>query len=142
MPSGGGPCESTVLKRNSVRGECARRGVGHRIYGGALLMEHLKDAQIVPGYVKDPGGPMPYKEAYSTDAALAQIFADDVARGAFARFIYVTLWRDHPEEGGRAKNEPLVRDNDEATGIVVEAVSRSRWWQEAAVFIVQDDPGN
>ncbi|MBI2929087.1 MAG: bifunctional YncE family protein/alkaline phosphatase family protein [Verrucomicrobia bacterium] len=128
--------------RGSIFDECARRGVGYRIYGGALLMEHLKDAAIVPGYVKDLGGPMPYKEAYSTDAALAQVFADDVARGVFARFTYITLWRDHPEEGGRAKNEPLVRDNDEATGIVVEAVSRSRLWKETAVFIVQDDPGN
>ena len=126
--------------RGSIFDECARRGVGYRIYGGALLMEHLKGAAIVPGYVKDPGGPMPYKVAYSTDAALAQLFADDVARGVFARFTYITLWRDHPEEGGRAVNEPLVHDNDEATGIVVEALSRSRWWKETAVFIVQDDP--
>ncbi|MEK7676513.1 MAG: alkaline phosphatase family protein [Verrucomicrobiota bacterium] len=126
--------------RGSIFDECERRKVSYRIYGGALLMEHLKGAQIVPGYVKDPGGPMPYKVAYSTDAALAQIFADDVARGVFARFTYITLWRDHPEEGGRAKNEPLVHDNDEATGIVVEALSRSRWWKETAVFIVQDDP--
>lgn len=128
--------------RGSIFDECERRGVSYRIYGGALLSEHLKDAVQVKGFVKDDGGKAPYKLAYPTDAALAQRFADDLAKGTSARFTYLTLWRDHPVEGGRAKNEPLVHDNDEATGIVAEALNRSRYWQETAIFIVQDDPGN
>ncbi|MBI4584009.1 MAG: hypothetical protein HY717_08300 [Planctomycetes bacterium] len=126
--------------RGSIFDECERRGVSYRIYGGALLMEHLKDQAQVKGAVKDEKGE--YRITFPTDTALARRFATDLEKGIAARFTYITLWRDHPEEGGRVKNEPLVRDNDEATGIVVEAVSRSPYWAETAVFIVQDDPGN
>ena len=89
--------------RGSIFDECERRKVSYRIYGGALLMEHLKGAQIVPGYVKDPGGPMPYKVAYSTDAALAQIFADDVAKGLRALHLHHALAR--PPRGRRPREE-------------------------------------
>lgn len=116
--------------------------MSYRIYGGALLFEHLKDAAQVKGFVKNESGDPPYRPAFPTDVALAQRFADDMAKGITARFTCRTLGRDHPEPGGRAVNEPLVHDNDEATGIVVEAVSRSPHWKEMAVFIVQDDPGN
>lgn len=128
--------------RGSIFDECERRGVSYRIYGGSLLFEHLKDAVQVRGWVKDESGKAPYRPAFKTDAALAQRFADDLAKGVSARFTYLTLGRDHPEEGGRAVNAPLVRDNDEATGIVVAAVSQSPHWKETAIFIVQDDPGS
>ncbi len=128
--------------RGSVFDECERRGVSYRIYGASLLFEHLKDAVLVRGFVKDESGKGPYRPAYPTDAALARRFAEDLAKGVSARFTYLTLGRDHPEEGGLPVNTPLVHDNDEATGIVVEAVSRSPHWNETAVFIVQDDPGN
>ncbi|MBI4604859.1 MAG: hypothetical protein HY721_23090 [Planctomycetes bacterium] len=134
-------CDPTYWPvRGSIFDECERRGVSYRIYGGALLMEHLKDQVQVKGAVKDAKGE--YQMTFPSDAALARRFAEDLARGIEARFTYFTLWRDHPEEGGKEKNEPLIRDNDEATGIVVEALSRSPRWLETAVFIVQDDPGN
>jgi len=126
--------------RGSILDECERRRVSYRIYGGSLLFEHLKDAVLVRGWVKDESGKAPYKAAYPTDVALAQRFADDLAKGISARFTYLTLGRDHPEEGGPTVNVPLVHDNDEATGVVVEAVSRSAHWAETAIFIVQDDP--
>jgi len=126
--------------RGSIFDECERRKVSYRIYGSSLLFEHLKDAVLVRGWVKDESGKAPYKAAYPTDVALAQRFADDLAKGISARFTYLTLGRDHPEEGGPAVNVPLVHDNDEATGVVVEAVSRSAHWAETAIFIVQDDP--
>src|SRR5213079_2809975 len=35
-----------------------------------------------------------------------------------------------------------VADNDVALGRVVEAVSRSKFWSETCIFVVQDDPQN
>jgi YVTN family beta-propeller protein len=134
-------CDPTYWPlQGSIFDECERRGVSYRIYGGALLFEHLKEAVQVKGWVKNPDGSPPYRPAYPTDVALARRYAEDLATGVSARFTYLTLGRDHPEPGGREKNALLVHDNDEATGIVVEALSRSPQWAETAVFIVQDDP--
>jgi hypothetical protein len=36
----------------------------------------------------------------------------------------------------------MVADNDLALGMVVEAVSRSKFWKEMAVFIIEDDTQN
>jgi hypothetical protein len=36
----------------------------------------------------------------------------------------------------------MVADNDLALGRVVEAVSRSKFWKETAIFVVEDDPQN
>jgi YVTN family beta-propeller protein len=136
-------CDPTYWPvRGSIFDDCARRGVSYRIYGGSLLFEHLKGSVLVSGWAKDPSGKAPYRPAYPTDRALARRFADDLAKGVSARFTYLTLWRDHPEPGGLPVNTPLVHDNDEATGIVVDAVSHGPHWKETAVFIVEDDPGN
>jgi YVTN family beta-propeller protein len=134
-------CDPTYWPiQGSIFNECERRNVSYRIYGGALLSEHLKGEVQVKGFVKDEKGE--YRPAYPTDVAMARRFAGDLARGISARFTYITLPRDHPVEGGRKNNEPLVHDNDEATGLIIQALSRSPHWAETAVFIVQDDPGN
>src|SRR5438874_5546604 len=36
----------------------------------------------------------------------------------------------------------LIADNDLAVGRVVEAVSRSKFWKETAIFVVEDDAQN
>ena len=36
----------------------------------------------------------------------------------------------------------MVADNDLALGMVIEALSRSRFWKETAVFVVEDDAQN
>ena len=35
-----------------------------------------------------------------------------------------------------------VADNDLALGQIVEAISRSRFWQETCIFVIEDDPQN
>lgn len=49
--------------RGSIFDECERNQVSYRIYGGSLLFEHLKDAVLVRGWVKDESGKAPYKAA-------------------------------------------------------------------------------
>jgi DNA-binding beta-propeller fold protein YncE len=57
------------------------------------------------------------------------------------RFLYILLPNDHTNGlgPGRLTPESMVADNDEATGILVDALSHSRFWPSTAVFITQDD---
>jgi hypothetical protein len=36
----------------------------------------------------------------------------------------------------------MVADNDRALGLIVERISRSRYWKESAIFVLEDDAQN
>ncbi|HEY3358990.1 MAG TPA: bifunctional YncE family protein/alkaline phosphatase family protein [Polyangia bacterium] len=65
-----------------------------------------------------------------------------VDRGPFPQFVYVLLPNDHTH--GTSRNsltpEAMISDNDYATGLLVERLSKSRYWDSTAIFIVEDDP--
>lgn len=56
---------------------------------------------------------------------------------------FQTVWMmgDHTEGTKVSKRTPIamVADNDYAIGQMVEAVSKSRYWPETAIFIIEDD---
>jgi len=62
--------------------------------------------------------------------------------GALPNLMIMLLPNDHTV--GTRPNMPTpeaaVADNDLALGQVIEAVSKSKFWPETAVFVVQDDP--
>lgn len=64
--------------------------------------------------------------------------------GNLPNFMIMLLPNDHT--AGTRPNTPTpaatVADNDLALGQIVEAVSRSKFWKETAIFVVQDDPQN
>jgi DNA-binding beta-propeller fold protein YncE len=64
--------------------------------------------------------------------------------GEMARLQIIRLPNDHTS--GTATNKPTpiaaVADNDLALGMVVEAVSRSKFWPQTAIFVVEDDAQN
>src|SRR5262249_20325126 len=43
---------------------------------------------------------------------------------------------------GRPTPKAMVADNDLALGQVVEAVSKTKFWPETCIFVVEDDPQN
>jgi len=57
------------------------------------------------------------------------------------QFIILRLPNDHTAgtESGMPKPEASVADNDLAVGRVVEAVSHSPYWDDTAIFILEDD---
>ena len=59
-------------------------------------------------------------------------------------FMIMLLPNDHTAgtTPGMPTPEAAVADNDLALGQIVEAVSRSRFWKETCIFVVQDDPQN
>ncbi len=64
------------------------------------------------------------------------------AKGNFPNFIMMLLPNDHTV--GVNENYPTpsaaVADNDLALGQIIEAVSKSKFWKETAIFVIQDDP--
>lgn len=66
------------------------------------------------------------------------------AKGGFPNFMIMLLPNDHTAgtQPGMPTPAAAVADNDLALGRIVEAVSRSKFWKETCIFVVQDDPQN
>ena len=82
------------------------------------------------------------------DVERARVFlrelSDDEKSGSLPRLILVRLGNDHTSGTTPGKIAPLaaMADNDYALGLIVEAVSHSRFWATTAVFVVEDDAQN
>ena len=82
------------------------------------------------------------------DVERARAFLDDLKRfekaGALPRFMIMRLGNDHTQamRGGKIAPESMVADNDAALGMIVEALSHSRFWKETAIFVLEDDAQN
>lgn len=57
-------------------------------------------------------------------------------------FVYVTLPNDHTFGGGAGNPTPetMMSVNDEATGMLVDALGRSPFWPNTLVIVTEDDP--
>ena len=64
--------------------------------------------------------------------------------GNLPRLTVLLLPTDHTD--GTAPGFPtpraMVADNDLALGRLVEAISKSRYWKDSAIFVVEDDAQN
>jgi hypothetical protein len=60
------------------------------------------------------------------------------------RLQIVRLPNDHTSGTSPGKPTPIahVGDNDRAFGLVIEAISRSKFWPQTAIFVVEDDAQN
>jgi hypothetical protein len=82
------------------------------------------------------------------DVRRAERFISELKRfeseGEMPRLQVVRLGNDHTAGTSPGKKTPVacVADNDLALGRVVEAVSKSKFWPQAAIFVVEDDAQN
>jgi YVTN family beta-propeller protein len=82
------------------------------------------------------------------DVFRARLFIDELKefekKGEFPNLVYVTLPCDHTTatKPGFPTPRASVADNDLALGQIVEAVSRSKFWADTCIFVVEDDPQN
>lgn len=89
----------------------------------------------------------PYTHAIP-DVARAQLFIQDVQQwekdGKMPNLSILLLPSDHTNgtRAGSSSAKAMVADNDLATGQIVEAVSKSKFWPKTAIFIVEDDAQN
>ncbi|MBL9137432.1 MAG: beta-propeller fold lactonase family protein [Verrucomicrobiales bacterium] len=83
-----------------------------------------------------------------SDLARADRFLAELARfereGEMPRLQIVRLPNDHTAGTSAGKLTPtaFVAENDLALGRVIEGISRSRFWPQTAVFVVEDDAQN
>src|SRR5262249_52522880 len=64
--------------------------------------------------------------------------------GEWPQFMIMSLGEDHTQGllGGAYTPHAHVAANDQGVGKIVEAVSRSKFWPETAIFMIEDDAQN
>jgi hypothetical protein len=90
----------------------------------------------------------PYFPLLVPDVYRAELFLEDlrgyVKQGELPNLIIMSLPCDHTQ--GTTPDYPtpraMVADNDLALGRIVEAVSKSPFWKETCILVVEDDPQN
>ena len=93
-----------------------------------------------PGY--------PWFPLIMPDVYRARLFLEDLQafeeKGQFPNLIFLTLPCNHTTgtKPGFPTPRASVADNDLALGRIVEAVSKSKFWPETCIFVVEDDPQN
>ena len=129
----------------------AAAGVSYRSYGefgtnGPTPADPVTTAlPALRGHL-DPGYHAWDLAYHDTDRAarfIAELHRFEAA-GDMPRLQIVRLPQDHTEGAKKGARTPraMVADNDLALGRVVEAVSRSRFWPDTAIFVVEDDAQN
>ncbi len=90
-----------------------------------------------------PGFPLTTPDVYR-----AKLFIDELKefekKGEFPNLTYLFLPADHTN--GTRPDSPtpraMVADNDLALGMVVEAMSKSKFWAKTCIVVTEDDPQN
>jgi DNA-binding beta-propeller fold protein YncE len=79
------------------------------------------------------------------DYELADVFIADLrkweAKGEMPRFMMMSLREDHTygSSAGKPTVAACIASNDLALGKIVDACSRSKFWKNMAIFVIQDD---
>jgi len=79
------------------------------------------------------------------DVDRVKVFLDDLkefdASGKMPNLMIVRLGNDHTAGTTPGKTAPrsMFADNDYALGLLVEAVSKSKFWGQTAIFVIEDD---
>jgi DNA-binding beta-propeller fold protein YncE len=130
---------------------CAEAKVSYRSYGewvqpGKTLKDPGKaSVKALEGHF-DPwfrGWDLDYPDQKRADRFLEELKGFE-KKGDLPRMIILRLPNDHTSGAQVGKPTPTayVADNDLALGRVVEAVSKSKFWKDTAIFAIEDDAQN
>jgi len=141
----------TAPQNGYIWDSCVRAGVGVRSYGEFVEYKNKKDGQVaatVPGLAGriDPDYPqfdLAIPDNRRVDLWL-QEFKNFERDGGLPRLTILRLGGDHTV--GTLPDAPtpraMIAENDLALGRMVEAISKSRFWKESAIFVLEDDAQN
>jgi YVTN family beta-propeller protein len=143
-PSGGYLWDKCIEAKVSFRtyGEWVENGKKNK--DGSFEDSHVKTKALEGKFdAKFRGYDLDY-----TDVKRAERFISELKRfeqaGEMPRMQVLRLGNDHT--AGTAVGKPtvtaMVADNDLALGMVMEAVTKSPFWKETAVFVIEDDTQN
>jgi len=134
---------------------CMEAGVSYRSYGEWVTNGKMnRDGTFADGKasVKALEGHIdPQFRSYDLDypdVKRAERFASELRRyerdGGMPQLSIVRLPNDHTAGTRAGKPTPtaMVAENDLALGLLVEAVSKSKFWKETAIFVIEDDAQN
>lgn len=87
------------------------------------------------------GFPGVMQDVYRAERFLEE-FRECEKKGEWHNFVIMLLPNDHTvgTRPGFPTPRAMVADNDLALGKIVEAVSKSQFWPETVIFVVEDDP--
>jgi YVTN family beta-propeller protein len=135
---------------------CARHGLSYRNYGEYGRRVSQKDGTFkmeaaVPGLVGHMCPDYGVSEAKGRpqrDTDNVEVFLKEFRRfeqdGNLPRLMIMSLGEDHTSgtKPGAFTPEAAVASNDLALGRLVDAVSRSKYWPQMAIFVIEDDAQN
>jgi YVTN family beta-propeller protein len=104
----------------------------------------VRDPILAP--VTDPnyrGFDLDYPDIDRAKEFLSEL--DDFEKaGKMPQFMIMRMGNDHTNGAAAGKLSPLslAADNDQGVGMVIEGLSKSRFWNETAVFVIEDDAQN
>jgi YVTN family beta-propeller protein len=130
---------------------CRRHGVSFRSYGEFVEERGWPDTLTVAsieglaGHVapRYAGWNMKYSDVRRAEDWQRE-FDEYERNGGLPQFQIFTLPNDHTEGTRRGSLSPraYVAQNDLALGKIVERISRSRFWRESVIFVIEDDAQN
>jgi YVTN family beta-propeller protein len=132
--------------------KAAEAGVSFYNYGfTAINLPHPPDTGIQIKDVEDPilkphtNYNFRQHDRSFSDINRIQVFLHDLAawekKGDMPRLILMTIGNDHTEGTRPGIRSPIscVADNDQSVGIMVEGLTKSKFWPSTAMFILEDD---
>ena len=130
---------------------CLRNGVTFRSYGEFVLNGREEGDSMKASVPSLEGHVAPFYRGYDMNysdldryrAWKAEFDAYD-ANGGLPEFQIIRLPNNHTQGTRKGKPTPkaYAAENDLAAGLIIERISQSRYWPEAAVFILEDDAQN
>jgi DNA-binding beta-propeller fold protein YncE len=150
------PSEGAVLNMAKPAGgyiwdKAAQKGVSYRSYGEFIAngptpeLPGMTPVVALLGHF-DPfyrSFDMDYQDNKRVDRFLAELAQFEKA-GEMPRLVILRLPNDHTSgtSPGKYTVTACVGDNDLALGRIVEGLSKSRFWRQMAIFVVEDDAQN
>lgn len=130
---------------------CRRHGVSYRSYGewaenparagdSAKALAPALEGHVAPFYI---GWDMNFSDVERAKLWMKE-FDEFERNGNLPQFQVMTLPNDHTEGTRKGSLTPraYVAQNDLALGMIVERISRSRYWGKSVIFVIEDDAQN
>jgi len=130
---------------------CLRNGVSVRSYGEFVINGKAPGDSMKASVPSLEGRVAPFYRGYDLDysdvdryEAWKQEFDAFDANGDLPRLQIIRLPNNHTQGTRKGKPTPraYVAQNDLALGLIIERISKSRYWPHAAVFVLEDDAQN
>lgn len=133
-----------------------KKGITFRNYGEYVEpTARVREGELPPGYRGDkpylnahtnpqyPGFDVAIKDQHRVDVWLKE-FQEYVTSGQMPSLEIIRLPNDHTayQRAGLPTPKAMFADNDLALGRIVEAVSKSPFWKNTVIFVLEDDAQN